>query len=100
MTGRKTQMSMDLVISEQGRVMIASSLPFAAEIASVDFDAESRKIILNYAPAHMPAETLELAVNDRLAPLLRQAPRVLLVAVENNAVRQGFDVPLTCIEAA
>lgn len=93
-------MSMDLIVSEQGRVMIASTETFAGEISRVDFDTMNSQLTLNYRADHLPPQQLELPVNARLAPVLLKAPRVLLVAIRDNAVLHGFDVPLTCIEHA
>lgn len=93
-------MSIDLIISEHGKVLIAANAPFADEVVRVDFDVEHRLITLNYAGRDIAPETLDLPVNAHLTPMLRQAPRVLLVALDGGAMRQGYDVPLTCIEHA
>jgi hypothetical protein len=91
-------MSMDLIISDTGKILIASSAPFPAEVTRVDFDAASRSVTLNYAGDSQPAATLPLAVSETMAPALMQAARVMLVTVDNRRIVQGFDVPLTCID--
>ncbi len=91
-------MSMDLIIAENGHVMIASNKPFSAPVARVDFDVQARQLMLVYEDdAHEP-DVLGLPVHDRLLPALMSAPRVLLVAVHNNEVTDGFDAPLTCVD--
>lgn len=91
-------MSLDLVVSEQGEVMIATTSPFAAEVTRVDYDILSNRLTLNYADDALPPTLLDHEVNARLSPALRRAARVLLVVVNDNTVTDGYDVPLTCIE--
>ena len=91
-------MSMDLIIAENGHVMIASNKPFVAEVARVDFDVEARQLMLVYADDAQEPAVLGLPVHDRLLPALMSAPRVLLVLVHNNEVTDGFDAPLTCVD--
>lgn len=93
-------MSIDLIISDAGQVLIASNTPFPAEVTRVDYDAGSRCLTLNYAGDAHPADVLPLAVSDSLAPIVMQTPRVMLVGIDDSRIAQGFDVPLTCIEAA
>lgn len=87
-------MSMDLVISDTGHVMIASNEPFPAEVARVDFLTSKKLLMLNYADDRPEAELLNLEVHDRLMSALLKAPSILLIHVKNNQPVEGFDVPL------
>lgn len=92
-------MAMDLIVSDTGRVMIASTTPFAAEVVRVDFDVATRQISLAFAGDAMADQLLDMPVNARLTPGVAQAPRVLLVSLENGRIAHGYDVPLTCLGA-
>ncbi len=87
-------MSIDLIISDEGQVLIASNQPFPAEVARVDFDAQSRLLTLNYTDDARAADVLPLPVGDAMVPVIMQAPRVLLVGMTDRAITQGYDVPL------
>lgn len=90
-------MSMDLIISDTGDVMIASNEDFPAEVTRVDFLTSRKLLMINYA-AHGPeAELLNLEVHDRLMSALLKAPSLLLVRVKNNAPVAGFEVPIVQI---
>ncbi len=91
-------MSMDLVISDKGDVLIASNVPFAAEVMRVDFLPEKRLLTLNYQNAQEESETLNVEVHDRMMGTLLRAPSVLMVYFKNGQPEEGFDVPLMQIE--
>ena len=69
-------MSIDLIISDAGHVLIASNRPYPAEVVRVDFDAATRRLLLNYTNDSVPADLLPLPVSDDMAPVVMQAPRV------------------------
>ncbi len=89
-------MSMDLIISDTGQVMIASTAPFAGDVVRVDFDADTRLFSLAFADESIPDQKLDLAVNARLSTTVFQSSRVLLVALDGGRISGGYDVPLTC----
>lgn len=86
-------MSMDLVVSDTGHVMIASNEEFPAEILRVDFLTSKKLLMLQYADGHEPL-LLNLEVHDRLMSSLLKAPAVLVAQVKNNLPVAGYDVPL------
>ncbi len=88
-------MSMDLIIADSGKVMIASTMGFEAEVVRVDFDAQSRTVTLAYGE-DMRDRPLPLSVNDRMTAKIIQASRVLLVSLDGGHISGGYDVPLTC----
>lgn len=85
-------MSMDLIISGSGKVMVASNLPFADEVTRVDFDAQTRLISIAYRAS--PEQVLQTPVHDRMLSALMKAPSVVLVEMKNNRPIGGYDVPL------
>ncbi len=89
-------MSMDLIISDTDKVMIASTTPFDGEVMRVDFDAASGVISLAFANDSLPDQTLPLPVNARLTAGMIRASRVLLVNLDQGRVSGGYDVPLAC----
>ena len=89
-------MSMDLIISDTDKVMIASTTPFDGEVMRVDFDAASGVISLAFANDSLPDQALPLPVNARLTAGMIRASRVLLVTLDQGRVRGGYDVPLAC----
>ena len=88
-------MSMDLVISEDGTVMIASNAPFSGSVARVDFDGAQRCLTLSFEEKERADETLNLEPHSRMLSALLKAPSVLLVEVRHNAPVRGYSVPLT-----
>lgn len=89
---------MDLIISDTGDVMIASSEAFPAEVMRVDFLTSKKLLMLNYMNHEPESELLNLEVHDRLMSALLKAPSVLLVHVKNNAPVAGYDVPIVQID--
>lgn len=87
-------MSMDLIISDTGHVMIASNAEFAGEVTRVDFLTSKKLLMLNYEGDNPDSELLNLEVHDRLMSALLKAPSVLLVHVRHNQPVTGFEVPL------
>ena len=91
-------MSMDLIISEKGDVMIASNLPFPAEPVRVDFFPGSKLLTLNYRGQEPEGAPLNLEVHDRMMSALLGAPSALLVFFRDGGVEEGFDVPLVQVD--
>lgn len=89
-------MSMDLIVSDSGKVMIASTQPFSGDVVRVDFDAATALLSFAFAGDDVPDQPLPLPVNSRLTASVIQAPRILLVNLDGGRVSGGFDVPLTC----
>ncbi len=89
-------MSMDLIISDTDKVMIASTTPFAGDVVRVDFDAASGVVSLAFAGEDTPDHALPLPVTPRLTAGMIRASRVLLVSLEQGRVSGGYDVPLAC----
>lgn len=89
-------MSMDLIISDNGKVMIASTQAFRGDVVRVDFDAASGLVSLAFADDNTPDHILPLPVSNRLMARVVQASRVLLVSLDQGRINGGFDVPLTC----
>jgi len=87
-------MSMDLVISHDGQVMLASNRDFGGEVTRVDFDAQKRLLMLGYRDAGQADAVLNMPVHDRMLTALTRAPAILLVHVEDNCVQGGWRVPL------
>lgn len=92
-------MSMDLIVSDTGHVMIASTVPFDGEVVRVDFDVATRLVSLTFADDMIAEKVLDTPVNAHLTPSMAQTPRVLLVSLDGGRVTAGYDVPLTCIGA-
>lgn len=84
-------MSMDLIVSEGGDILIASDAPFPAEVSRVDYLTDRKLLMLHYQDHEPEGQLLNMEVHDRMASALLKAPSVLLV--ETQALR-GFDVPL------
>lgn len=89
-------MAMDLVISDNGKVMIASTQPLRGSVARVDFDAVTGMVSLAFDEADTPDHLLPLPVSNRLMTRVLQASRVLLVTLDHGRINGGYDVPLTC----
>ena len=87
-------MSMDLIISDTGHVMIASNEEFQDEIVRVDLLTSKKLLMLNYKDGGRDADLLDLEVHDRMMSALMKAPSVLLVHVRHNMPVKGYDVPL------
>lgn len=92
-------MSMDLIVSDKGDVMIASNHPFPADITRVDFHARKKLLMVNYT-GNPDAELLNLEVHDRLMSALLKAPSIMVVEVAHNRPVKGFSVPLVQTEFA
>lgn len=89
-------MSMDLIIADDDKVMIASTAPFAGDVVRVDFDAASGVVSLAFADDALPDHALPLPVAPRLMGNMIRASRVMLVHLEDGRVSGGYDVPLAC----
>jgi hypothetical protein len=96
-------MSMDLVISDKGAVMIASNEPFPGEVMRVDFHSRRKLLMINYEKRETEqdvpeGELLNLEIHDRMMSALLKAPSVMLVHFLHNAPGSGYEVPLVQLE--
>jgi hypothetical protein len=89
-------MSMDLIISDTGQIMIASNQPFAAPVSRVDFDTRTHFMIVNFTD--QKSQTLPLPVQDRMISDILTAPRLMLAYFKEGFAVEGFDVPLVHID--
>lgn len=96
-------MSMDLIVSDRGAVMIASNEPFPADITRVDFHSRRKLLMINYEKCESEqeiseGELLNLEVHDRMLSALLKAPSVMLVYFRHNTAMEGHEVPLVHFE--
>jgi hypothetical protein len=89
-------MSMDLIISDTGQMMIASNRPFAGTVSSVDFDLHTHFLIVNYTD--QKPQALPLPVQDRMISDILTAARLILAYFKDGFPVEGFDVPLVHID--
>lgn len=90
-------MSMDLIISGGGDILIASNQAFPAEVARVDFIAAQRLLMLHFHDHDPEGQLLNLEVHDRMMSALLKAPSVLLIQPAEKNGLSGFEVPLVQI---
>ncbi len=86
-------MTMDLIISDKGAVMIASNHAFPAEVSSVEFHIPTQKLSIAYRDS-TPSHLLAHAVQDRLKTEVLSAARITVIYFKNGFAQDGYNVPL------
>ena len=87
-------MSVDIVISKSGNVMLASNEPFPDDIVRVEFYADTRLLVLGYRDPAADGMLLNMEVHETLVEPLREAASIYVVYMENDTPVVSYDVPL------
>lgn len=87
-------MSMDLIISDKGDILIASNIPFPSEVTRVEFHADKKLLLLNYAGKSPDGELLNMEVHPRMMTALMKAPSALVVYMKDEIPQDGYEVPV------
>lgn len=90
-------MSMDLIMSDKGDVMIASNVSFTSEVTRIDLHVRKKLLLVSYSGQAEP-DLLNIEVHDRMMTALRSASSVLVVELSGGDITGGFDVPLVQYE--
>jgi hypothetical protein len=90
-------MSIDLIISENGNILIASNHPLPQDVTRVDFIVAEKSLVLNCKDDSKSLK-MNVPVHDSLVPALRDAPSALVLDVQGGRVQSGFNVPLIQVE--
>ena len=91
-------MAMDLIVSETGKVLIASDEAFAEEISRVEFFADARLLVLGFEDPESDNRLLGIEIDPKMMAPLAKAGRVTIIHFDKDAKPiSGFDVPLVRI---
>lgn len=87
-------MSVDIVISKSGNVMLASNEPFPDDIVRVEFYMDTKLLVLGFDDPSAEGMLLNMEVHDSMVKPLSEAASVYVVYMEDNSPVVGYDVPL------
>ena len=86
----------DLIISDEGDIVLVQNIPFEGEVTRVEFYLETRYLMVvdeNEDSRMIPYEiTDETVINS-----LKQAATIILTYVEGDTPQGGFEVPFITI---
>lgn len=88
----------DLILSDNGDVILVQDLPFARTVVRVEFYRETGYLILIHDNEDSTMVEFELTDTAAINALTR-SPRILLTHLENGEPADGFDVPLISVGA-
>lgn len=91
-------MSIDLVISDKGEVLLASNAPFAGDVSRIDFHPEKRLLLLQFVSGNIESELLNIEVHERLLTPLLKASVAILAQYQDGKPIQGYRVPIVQAE--
>lgn len=92
-----TQMGIDVLVNEDGKVWVAYDKPFAAAVQWIEYDLDLNKLIFIMGGGRM--QEFGITINPKMARVLARGSSAWLVRMENKKIEDLGEVPLLVRES-
>ncbi len=87
-------MGMDLIISAEKELILASNEPFPAELLRVEFYNDTRLFVMIFDEDDGDGMLLDREIPDNIMPYIKNAATITAIYYKDGEPEEGYRVPL------